>query len=371
VTPMKKIRIMQVLYTLKGGGGIERLVMNLTEAFNNDQYETRVVGFKGGGLVAELQNNGYYANALGKNQGLDFMFLKNFIGEIRGFNPHIIHAHAFGPNFWSTVLGRLNSQAKIVSTIHTLFQARWRRRPFHRIINTFSDRLVAVSERVKSSYVDQLKVEPSAISVIYNGVEPPSSRLSDLEKMRLKSDLGLIPDLKTIISLGRLEEPKGYPYLLQAARLLAQRGVRANYLVVGHGSMMDELIKMARDMEIEELFHFTGYRPDVWNLMQVADIAVNSSLREGFSVALVELMSMGMPLVVTDVGGNMEALEDGKSCIAAVPADPVSLAEGMSSLLANESRAKLYGAAADSAYKMKFSKRSMVSNYEKLYENIL
>ena len=105
--------------------------------------------------------------------------------------------------------------------------------------------------------------------------------------------------------------------------------------------------------------------------MQVADIAVNSSLREGFSVALVELMAMGMPLVVTDVGGNSEAVQDGVCGIVLAPANVEALADGVERVVRDESLAMRYGAGAKRVFEQKFTQAKMVENYDKLYSKLL
>ena len=368
---MNKVKIMQVVYVLKSGAGVEQLVLDFANHFNSDSYETCVVGFKSGSLLQELKSKCIQVFSLDKRTGFDLSFIVRFNSLIRELQPHIIHSHTLSPNFWSIILGKHFRETKNISTVHTIIRKRAIYKPFYDYVNLYSDRIVAVSENVKDNYSDCFKVDKKKLEVIYSGIARPGRSLHHAELQLLRKKLKLNPMLKTAISVGRPEQPKGHKYLIHAAHLLVKRGLRINFLVVGDGSLKNDLIELTRKLGLFELFNFTGYRSDVSDLIQIADFAVMSSIREGFSIALLEFMAMGMPLVITDVGGNREAVKDRVSAIIVPPADPQALAKGIEQVLSDVKFATRLGSEARRAYEQKFTKENMMQRYEELYREVL
>lgn len=368
---MRKIKIMQVIYILKRGAGVEQLALDLSTHFTNDSFETCVVGFKSGSLMGKLKDRGIQVFSLDKETGFDLKFVDRFNSLITQIKPHIIHAHTLSPNFWSILLGHHLHNTIIISTVHTIVRKKAVYKPFYDYVNFFSDQIVAVSEKVKNTYAESFKLNENRIKVVYSGVGSPSNHLQPDELQRLKKDLKLNPMLRTVISVGRIEEPKGYEYLIEAGHFLAQKGINLNFLVVGEGHLKNELILMARQLGLGKRFIFTGYRSDVSNLIQTADLAVMSSVREGFSIALLEFMAMGMPLVVTDVGGNREAITDEVSGIIIPPANPRALTKGIERILNEPRLADRLGTEARHVYEQKFTSEQMLQRYEELYTALL
>jgi glycosyltransferase involved in cell wall biosynthesis len=362
---------MQVIYKLKSGGGLEQLAFDLSTYFNNDSFETVVVGFKNDSLTERLNRYGVPVFSLDKESGFDRRFITRFHQIVRELNPHILHAHALSPNFWSTLIGKHFHKKKSISTFHTVISDSSLFMPFYTYINLFSDRLIAVSNKVKSTYSKNFKVDSKKIGVIHNGVALPSKPLRSIEIEKFKEELGLNPFLRTAICVGRLEKPKGHKFMIEAAHILAQKGMHLNFLIVGGGTLENELGHLARSLGLQQNFIFTGYRSDVPNLIQSADYAVISSVREGFSVALLEFMAMGMPLVITDVGGNREAVTNDVSAIIVPPRDPQALAAGIERLIQQPALARKLGKAANKRYMQKFTKEQMLQQYELLYRQLV
>jgi glycosyltransferase involved in cell wall biosynthesis len=106
-------------------------------------------------------------------------------------------------------------------------------------------------------------------------------------------------------------------------------------------------------------------------ILNSLDVFVLSSVSEGLSIATIEAMAAGRPVVVTRSGGPQEIVEDGRTGILVPPADPNALASRICELLGNPELAAMFSRNARAEVKDKFSLKKMVNEYESLYERCL
>lgn len=115
---------------------------------------------------------------------------------------------------------------------------------------------------------------------------------------------------------------------------------------------------------------FTGVRRDVPRLLGAADVFALSSLSEGVSIAILEAMAAGLPVVATRVGGNPEIVLDGQTGLLVEPGRPDLLAAALEQLLKDPRRAAVLGAAGRRRAEEKFSLRAMVGAYAEMYREV-
>jgi glycosyltransferase involved in cell wall biosynthesis len=171
-------------------------------------------------------------------------------------------------------------------------------------------------------------------------------------------------------TIANFKAHKGYPYLLQAAVRVRERVPNVRFVVVGQGPLEDEVKREAAALGVSDTFVFTGFREDVPRLASIFDLFVLSSIHEGLSIALLEAMSLGIPAVVTSVGGLPEVVEDGQQGYLVPPRDPRALAARISELLVDEqTRSEMGGRAAQRA--AGFDIRNSVRRAETIYGELL
>jgi glycosyltransferase involved in cell wall biosynthesis len=128
---------------------------------------------------------------------------------------------------------------------------------------------------------------------------------------------------------------------------------------------------MVKDLNLENRFFFLGQRSDIPDILSIMDISVLPSLSEGFSNTIVESMAAGKPLVVTDVGGNSEAVVHNKTGLVVPPQNVDRLADAISLLLANKNLAKSMSEAGKLRAKELFSQDTMINKIENIYTSAL
>jgi len=135
----------------------------------------------------------------------------------------------------------------------------------------------------------------------------------DREKKR--EELGLAPDEFVLLSVGELIARKNHRVVLEALKLLREQGrlEGIRYVICGSGKLEGELKALASAYRLDGTVSFLGYRTDVNEIYRCCDLFVFMSFQEGLPVALMEAMATGLPVVCTDIRGNNDLIENGKS----------------------------------------------------------
>lgn len=167
----------------------------------------------------------------------------------------------------------------------------------------------------------------------------PYSKINFSKKTR--NELGLDIDKKYLISVGRLVKRKGYDYLLKAFSEIKNENIEL--LIIGYGPEKDNLKKMADNLNVSRRVHFLeNIKTDEekFQYLDTADVYVLSSLHEGFGVVLQEAMQVGLPIVATNNGGQVDFIQSEKNGLLVEAKNSEKLAEAIKKLLANEDLAK-------------------------------
>jgi glycosyltransferase involved in cell wall biosynthesis len=142
-------------------------------------------------------------------------------------------------------------------------------------------------------------------------------------------------------------------------------------LLIGSGDLEVPLKEQANRRGIEQQVRFLGLREDIPRLLAVMDVFVLPSLSEGHSLALLEAMLAGRPVVASRVGGNSELVLEGETGILVPSKDPDALTEAVHRLLDNRAMREAFGHRATHRVQQQFSARLMTDGYKRLYNDLL
>lgn len=135
------------------------------------------------------------------------------------------------------------------------------------------------------------------------------------ESQKLRKSLGIPLDAFVVLSVGEVNKNKNHELGIRAIARLKDTIPHLFYVVVGRGSLMEALKKLSANLGVEKQVIFTGYRSDVPSFYHMADLFFFPSHREGLSVALMEAMASGLPVVCTRIRGNEDLVVHGKDGI--------------------------------------------------------
>lgn len=267
------------------------------------------------------------------------------LGILMGFalsglgRPLLCVEHGVSP------LSAIQVPASIAWALPTLF--RWSRRR--------AAQIVVGSDENRRSLIDLYGLPSDRIAVVHPGFDP--APFAAPGPGTLRAELGLTADQPVIIVLGRMSPNKGQRYLVQAAPTILARFPATHFVFAGNPAGMAELEQQIRAAGLASHFSLLGFRSDVVNLLQSSDVFVLPSLAEGFSLAIVEALAAGLPVVATRVGGAAEAIVEGRNGFLVPPGDADALGEAVLRVLSLEASARdeMRRAALESAQRFSFA----------------
>lgn len=368
------IRVLNVISdTNIGGAG--RVILNYLRYSDRSRFETWVALPRGSLLRPPLEEAGARVREV---EGMadrsyhreDVKTLRALMGELK---PDLVHTHG-------CLSGRIAAKRENIPAVysrHSAFPVPAKLRyPPGRWVNKFvnehyADHIIAVSPATRDNLTEG-GISPGKITVVMNGVSPVP-RTSPEERAALRQEL-FIPAGDTVFGiLARLEDYKGHLYLVEAARLLKERGRKDfTVLIAGTGPFQKTLAQEVERSGTGDRVKLLGFRSDVPALLNILDVQLNCSYgTEATSMALLEGMSLGLPTIASDYGGNPWVVEDGESGLLFPSRSGAALADAMERLMDSPREREAMGARALERYRADFTGEVFAQNTENIYLDIL
>jgi glycosyltransferase involved in cell wall biosynthesis len=351
--------------------GVTRLLSWWFPRWDAEAFDCQLVGLRAFDASAQfLVDRGTPVRCLDKGK-LDPSTLTALLRLIHDERIDIIHMHGYGAaNF-----GRLAAlRAGIPAIVHEHFVDP--AMPFHQRI---ADRLlapatrigIAVSQSVLDFMATERHVPRERLRLIGNGAPLADFAPVDAASAAAaRAEWHVRGDRPVIGAIGRLNDQKGFTYLIQAMKLLAQRGHEPTLMLIGDGDLREPLEAEARELGIADQVIFTGFAGDTRALQTLLDIQCFPSLYEGTPLTLFEAMAMARSIVSTGVDGLGEVLDHGETALIVPTRDPAALASAIAELLDDPAKAARLGAAAKAASTV-YDIQNAVDAMEAIYREVL
>ncbi len=364
------MRVLHVVLNLEAGG-LERLVVDLANRLDRDQFESHVLVLQYPGRHADELRSDVTLHTAPRSSKWSMLRPASLTRAIRTIRPDLVHTHS-GVWHKASLAAR---GAGVTRTIHTdhgrVFPDPWRDRITDVLAARRTDVVVAVSEPLGEYMHRALRVPISKLRVVQNGVNVDDGAPGG-DGRAIRAELGLYETTPVIGSVGRLDSIKGYDVLIEAYGRLREgwTGVCPPVLVIaGDGPERLRLREQVASLDenIRGDVHLLGWRTDVSDLLAAFDIFALASHSEGTSVSLLEAMSARVCPVVTDVGGNAMVLGNELCHRLVPPGDPTALARGLSDAVRYPGARRHDANRARARVEVRFSLSAMVRRYENLY----
>jgi len=200
------------------------------------------------------------------------------------------------------------------------------------IMTRIADYTICVSEAVRRSLVSGHGYPAGKTITILNGVNVSEFSPCDTTRTAMRKQLGFTPDDVVLVCVARLTPEKGVDVLLDAVAQLMKRNFSCKCVVVGDGPLKHQLADKVLSLGLQDHVRLEGFQKDVKRYLQAADIFTLTSYNEGLPFAVLEAMACGLPCVVTNVGGNAEAVTPREGFVVP-PGSADKVAHALSSLL--------------------------------------
>jgi glycosyltransferase involved in cell wall biosynthesis len=288
---------------------------------------------------------------------------------LRSEPVQLLQTYDFYANAIGALVGRLARIPIIVMSQRVGYAKRWRRWVDRRVSRRV-DRVTAVSEHVREFCIKSEGMLPGQVVVVRNGIDLEAF-VQASDRVQTRGQLGIDDATFLVGTVGRLSKEKGHRILIQAASLVLTSISNVKFIVVGQGPDLVELRTLVEQLQLSEVFIFTGHVADVRSLLDAVDLYVHPSLWEGMPNAVLEAMACARPIVATSVGGTLELLVDRESGLLVPPGDAPALAAAIIRILTHTEESAQLGGAARERVASQFSLDSTMAATARLYESLL
>jgi len=370
-----RLRVLHVIDRL-GVGGTEHGIVKVIQGLSGDGFEHHICTVRGFdenfARTHGLENQTFVAGR--PNSGFQFL-LGGLARIMRAFQPYIVHSRNWGA-IEAVPAARLAGVPVAIHSEHgyevdMLAGLPRRRRIIRRAVYAAADFVFTVTEELRTYHARQAWLSPERIGVLRNGVDTSRFAPRPGERQENRRRLGLAGNEIVVGTVARMVSIKDHATLLQAAEILAGRGVPVHLLLVGSGPELSRHQEfVAASPRLSGRVTFVGSATDVPALLNAMDVFVLPSLSEGMSNTLLEAMASGLPVVATRVGGNPELIEDERSGWLFKPGDVADLAARLERLAMDSDLRHLMGQDARRRVVQHFSLEGMINGYRNLYLNL-
>lgn len=310
----------------------------------------------------------------------DVRALAELVGVFRSERPDIVHTHNPKPGVYGRIAARLARVPIVVNTVHGLYAQpddRLLRRvavySAERVASTCSDaELVQNIEDIAT--LERLRIPRRKLHLLGNGVDlgrfvpDPSGAV----RARIRAEFGLADDEIAVLVVGRLVWEKGYREVFEAAAHTKDSGAKIRWIVVGplEAGKADGVTEADLNTARENGVTFAGYRSDVEDLYQAADVYVLASYREGFPRSAMEAAACGLPIVATDIRGCRQVVDDGATGYLVPVRSADRLAAAVERLATDANLRRTMSAAALAKARDSFDDRSQIELTISIYQRL-
>lgn len=355
-------------------GGTERLVIDMGLEFSKEFSVTVYCLDEPGSWAPELRESGVPVHCLWRQPGLDLRMPAALARHFRAQRTEIVHAHQCTPWFYAALARAMYPRPRVLLEEHGRFYPERyslvRNCVNRSLIAPLTQQFIAVSADIAARLRRYEGLGGREIEVIYNGVRSVS-RLSAEQRRAQRAEFGFADEHFVVGTVGRFDPIKNLPMLVSSLeRCVTALPVLRGFLV-GDGAVRVELERQIAAGPMAGRVCLTGFRQDARALVQCMDLFVLSSVSEGTSVALLEAMSAGVPVAVTDVGGNPEIVTGPEVGWVVESGDTVALAEVIARAASSPEVRAAHAQAALAQFQMRFSFSQMIARYRAIYRGLL
>ena len=385
---MKKVDSQKInLLHLVGGlsvGGAEIMLTQYIIALGKIKYNHQIYCFGNNGPVKEkLEELGVHVYFGKKRKSIKnpitftvsiLLLIKDLLKFIKKNQIQIIQSHLSHANQLAIATGIL-SGIPAFPTIHNTFEFIDKRKFFdprvilikltNEVTFRLADKIISVSDEIKKIVIKKFRITDSKIVVVKNGIVFNERSVS--KKYREK-DIFHYNNIIKILAVGRLTYQKAMEVLVKAANILYQNGMKNfEVIIVGEGEQRIMLEKLIREFNAEKYIRLLGIRFDVIDLMKSADIFVLPSRYEGLSIAMIEAMACGCPIIATDAPGINAHIKNGVNGLLFHIEDHEKLSEMIKKLITNKILRKKLSDEGKKTYKNEYDMKRNINILDNLF----
>ncbi|CAA9889365.1 Sugar transferase [Candidatus Methylobacter favarea] len=372
--------IVHIIYRL-GIGGLENGLVNLIDNMPTDGYRHVIISLTDSSDFQDrLMRSDVRVYQLNKKQGQDWGSFLQLYKLLKQLRPDIVHTRNLGtieyqiPAWLAGIKHRVHGEHG-----WDIFDPEGKNIKYQRvrrIVKPLIQQYIPLSKHLENYLTEKIQVSPEKITRICNGVDTSVFYPPQGNKTPLPGCSCSFPQEKVVIgTVGRMHGVKDQLTLVKAFIYACEQQpaikAKLKLFIVGDGPLREKAINLLTEKQLMDNAWLPGERSDVAEIMRRLDLFILPSLAEGISNTILEAMATGLPVIATNVGGNPELVEDGKTGQLTKAGDPVAMAEKILDYVSHEQKRREHGQHAQQRVLQQFSLAAMVDQYKSVYDSLL
>ena len=375
---MKKKKLLFIMNSLTAGGA-EKQTISLMNRLDSRQFELSLVYLDAvHTLLPQIDKQRLVLlSCLDRKKRLDPGVIKKMVGLIRDHQYNIVVCVGPYPLVYAFIGRRLSSVDFAVLHVSHLTIPRpdmWtavKNRLLFKYLMNHCHKIIFVCRAQMDYWIDRFSIRRDRSTFIYNGVDTGffADSRSDGEKQQLRKHFQLKPDDFVVGICATLRPEKKHRDFVDAVKLAQKQIPDIKGLIIGDGPLKDEIQGYIQSNHLSSIIRMAGFQEDIRPCVSICDCMVlTSHAVETFSISALESMAMGKPVVITDLGGARELVEQGASGFIYEKGDIGGLVSHLTSLANNKTYIEM-GEKARQRVGENFTVEKMVAAYENIFSS--
>jgi glycosyltransferase involved in cell wall biosynthesis len=240
-----------------------------------------------------------------------------------------------------------------------------------KIISFCLDYTIAVSQANKRLLIRDYKIDPIRIKLIRNCIEVSKYQFSVAGRSRVRAEFGIADDQFLIGTIARFSVQKGHEYTIDAIPEILKVFPQARFLFVGEGPQREKCLQKVQSLGLSSHVIFAGERQDTTDILSALDLFLLTSIYEGLPLSILEAMSVGVPVIATQVSGTPEAVLHERTGLLIPSADPGAVVGAVIRLLGDPELRERMRRQARLLTKHHFNRKFLIKQIEDFYDQLI
>lgn len=315
------------LINYAGSGGSEKYVQTLAQNLIKCGGTPFLCYNKSGGLVDIMKTMGIICFKLEMAHPFDIKAAIYLAKLCKKYNIQVVHTQFARENYIAILAKIMHSKASVVYTSHINIKNNIIWKFTNYFFTKQNSAIIAVCNSVRNLAI-QNNYPSNKITVIYNGVEVIHKNNEIIKSLLKESDF-------TFVTLARLSEEKGLFFLLESVKILVNNNESIKFClkIAGDGHLKHNIQQYISDNCLHNYVKLLGHVSNTKDLLSTSHVYINSSYSEALSFGILEAMSYGLPIIVTNVGGNVDIIKNSNNGFLVSFGDAVNMSSAMLSII--------------------------------------
>ena len=371
----RNLRILQSCFS-QSWGGLELQALEISSRLHARGHQIWLACIPGSRLHQEAKRYRFHSLPLNVRGYVHPILVARLSKFIRASGIHIIHSHLSRDLATLSPAIRLSGQHVPLVLSKRVGSYLTKKDLFHRLTYANVSAVLAISSVIHRNVLETTPMAPGQVITLHDAIDTERFSPERADRSRIRREFGLGDEMVVIGFVGRFSPGKGHEELLQAAAMIVQHHSNVRFLVAGEASYGEEpyeraIRTMARDLGLDSVVTFTGFRPDVPDLMAAFDILAFPSHAESFGVVLIEAMAMERPVVSTNCDGVLDVVENGKTGIYVEPKKSADMARALEQLITDPLLRERMGKAGRKRVLEMFDQNNQLDKLETVYRSLV